>query len=226
MWLSLARFVLKHRFTLTTILLISTIFMAFLAKDVEMNYQFSQIMPKNDPINIEYQNFKKQFGDDGTRLMIGIQTDKFFDKDFFTDFYETGKRLPKIDGVTGVLSLAHAFDLKKDTTNKNFSLAPLVQAAPKTQAETDSLKTALFDLPFYDGLLYNRNTNAYIMGVNIEAEWLDSDKRVDVVYNILAETDAFAKRHNIEMHYSGLPYLRTFRATSMLQEMTMFMIFA
>ena len=224
MWLSLAKFVLKHRFTLSAMLLLSTVFMAFLAKDVEMNYQFSQIMPKNDPINIEYQNFKKQFGDDGTRLMIGIQTDKFFDKDFFNDWYETGQRIPKIDGVTGVLSLAHAFDLKKDTTNKNFSLAPLVTQSMPTQAASDSLKTALFALPFYDGLLYNRNTNAYIMGVNIEAAWLDSDKRVEVVYNILAETDAFAKRHNIEMHYSGLPYLRTFRATSLLQEMTMFMV--
>ena len=62
------------------------------------------------------------------------------------------------------------------------------------------------------------------MGVRINKDVLNSKKRNDVVKAIVEAGDAFGKQHNLEMHYSGLPLIRTNVATKVAREMQWFLL--
>lgn len=82
MWHKIATFVIKFRVALLLILLVATGVMGYFASKVELSYEFTNAIPTDNPKYIEYQNFRKQFGEDGNMMVIGVQTDKFFDQGF------------------------------------------------------------------------------------------------------------------------------------------------
>lgn len=53
---------------------------------------------------------------------------------------------------------------------------------------------------------------------------MNSPARVGLVKNILEITEHFSKKHNLQMHYSGLPYIRVVNAENIKGEMYMFII--
>jgi predicted RND superfamily exporter protein len=55
---------------------------------------------------------------------------------------------------------------------------------------------------------------------------LDSKRRLEMVKEIKELGDAFSKKHNTEMHYSGMPYIRSQLMTKVRAEMTLFLILA
>lgn len=83
MWKSLGEAILKYRIILLVILLAITAFMAWQTTKVELSYEFGKAIPTDHPKYIAYQEFKKKFGEDGNLLVIGLQTDRFFQQDFF-----------------------------------------------------------------------------------------------------------------------------------------------
>ena len=79
MWKSLAKFVLKNRLLLLILLFASTAVMAFFAGKIKLSYEFSKAIPVDNPKYKDYLSFKEKFGDDGNLLVIGVQTDSFFE---------------------------------------------------------------------------------------------------------------------------------------------------
>jgi predicted RND superfamily exporter protein len=88
----------------------------------------------------------------------------------------------------------------------------------------DSNVQEFLNLPFYRNLLYNPETHSYLTAIYIKKEVLFSPKRVKVVKDIVALTDSFAKAHQIEAHYSGLPFIRTQFAESVKYEMNLILL--
>ncbi len=84
-------------------------------------------------------------------------------------------------------------------------------------------ENVFLNLKFYQGLLYNPATNTYLMGVSINKDVLNSKKRNAVVAEIVEAGDKFGKNHSLEMHYSGLPLIRTNMATRVANEMQWFL---
>jgi uncharacterized protein len=207
-------------------LLLSTGFMAWKAMDVKMTYDFKRIIPKTDEKYIDYINFKKIFGEDGNLMVIGIQSTSLFQKDFFNDWYELGNDINRIKGITGVLSIPHAPVIHKNKSTKSFELIPLVQKKATSQQEVDSLKKAFYNLPFYDGLLFNRMSYATFLGASFNQKELDSKVRLAIVDSIMQLCDQFEQAHDIELKYSGLPYLRSYNTTTISRELTEFLILA
>ena len=76
MWQRLASFVLKFRLPLLIALFAVTGTMAYFAGKVQLSYDFIKAIPQDDPKYQEYLAFKKQFGEDGNLLVVGVQTDK------------------------------------------------------------------------------------------------------------------------------------------------------
>ena len=62
------------------------------------------------------------------------------------------------------------------------------------------------------------------MAVRISKNALNSKVRAAIINNILALGDSFGQKHNIEMHYSGLPLIRTEMALKVQSEMKLFLI--
>ena len=116
--------------------------------------------------------------------MVAFTKENFFEKSFFQDFVTLNDNLKKVESVNEVLSAATALNLmKNDSTEKLYS-SSLFQKSIYTNTELDSLKKLFLSLPFYNGLLYNQQTNSYLVAIRINKEVLNSAARVSVVNKI------------------------------------------
>ena len=53
-----------------------TLFMAFMATKVQVSSELPKILPKTDSRFQLYESFKKRFGEDGSVMVVGVETDK------------------------------------------------------------------------------------------------------------------------------------------------------
>lgn len=224
MWGSLARFILRFRWTLLFLLLAVTGFMTWYAIKVQLSYEFTRAIPTDNPKYQAYQAFRQQFGEDGNLLVIGVQTEQLFTEKIFNDYVALVADLKKVQAVEDVLNVPAATNLLRDSAAEKLNPSPVFPPGPLSQAAIDSSVAVFRSLPFYQGLLYNPATSAYLIGIRINKDVLNSKKRNDVVADIIKVGDAFGKKHAIEMHYSGLPLVRTNIATKVAREMQWFLL--
>lgn len=224
MWEKIARFILRSRWMLLILLLAITGLLGYHASKVQMSYEFARAIPTDNPKYQAYQAFRSQFGEDGNLMAIGIQTDKLFQAPVFNDYAALAKQIRAVPAVEDVLSVPAATNLVKDATNEKLNAIPVFASRPLSQPELDSMAAVFFNLPFYQGLMYNPTTHTYMMGIRINKDVLNSKRRNKVVADIVAIADAFGQKHNLEMHYSGLPLIRTNLATKVASEMQWFLL--
>ncbi len=224
MWLRLGQFILKYRFVLLSILLALTAVMGYWASKMELSYDFARAIPINNPKYRAYQEFRKKFGEDGNLLVVGIQTDKFFEEKLFNSYAGLLRDLKKVKGVEDVLSVPSAVNLVKDSATQKLRAEAIFPDRPLTQAEIDSSATQFYNLPFYRNLLYNPETHAWLMGVRINKEILNTGNRIAVVDNIKGLVTRFEADNKITAHLSGLPLIRTELSVRIVGEMRWFLI--
>ncbi len=222
MWTAFARIILRNRLAILIVTGVITLFMAYLAFKVELTYNGTRILPADDSTYIEYENFKTQFGEDGAVMAIGIQSDKLFQKDVFNAWYDLGQNISKIEGVNSMLSITQIQDLTKDTIEQTFKFKKILSKRPGSQAAVDSIKDKIYNLPFYDGLLLNRKSNVTVMLLTLDRKIVDSKNRLALVTKITDKGDEFAQSSGIEVHYSGLPYIRTINTKRISSELILF----
>ncbi len=224
MWGRVAAFVLKYRLPLLIMLAAAVVFAAFKASKVELSYEYVRAIPTDNPKWLAYQNFLKTFGDDGNLLVIGVETDKLYQKDVFNDYSQLSRDLKKVKGVEQVLSIPDAIILNKDTATEKLIPSPIFNAPFENQTALDSAKKIFENLLFYRGLLYNPTTHACLMAITVNKQILNSAARIAVVKNITDLGDQFGNAHQLQMHYSGLPLIRTNMATKVATEMKWFLL--
>src|ERR1700748_2763565 len=224
MWESIARLILKFRLFWLIALLSVTAFMAFRASRVKLSYDLRRTIPTDNPKYQAYQEFRQRFGEDGNLLVVGVQTDKLFQKDIFTDYISLTEQLKRVKGVDDVLGFASAVNLLRDTATQKFQAVPIFPPPPFTQAGIDSSKAVLLGLPFYRGLLYNSETGAWLMAVHVNKDVMNSAGRIVTVGAITRAVDSFGLRNGLDMHISGLPLIRTKMAVKVANETTWFLL--
>lgn len=198
--------------------------MAYEAKKLELSYDFTNAIPTDHPKYKAYQEFRKKFGEDGNLMVIGIQTDKIFEKEIFNDYKSLSQQLKKEAKVEDVVALTTAMNLLRDPDSENLNSRLIFRDTILDQSEIDSCKNIFFNLPFYRNLLYNPETNAWMMGVRIDKEVLATKKREKVVSDISKLANDFGAKHNLEIHLSGLPLIRTILAKRIADEMRWFLM--
>jgi len=227
MWHNIAAFIIKFRIALLVALLVFTGFMSYYASQVKISYEFTSAVPTDNQKYIEYQNFRKQFGEDGNLMVIGVQTNEFFSPGFFNDYAALIEAIDSVHAVENVLSVPGAITLVKDTVTQQLKPEPIAQGKAPF-ANVDSIQRAFLNLPFYKGLLFSQAGDgtppAYMMLVRINKDILNSKDRAGVINAIVGLGNAFGEKHHIEMHYSGLPLIRTEMAMKVQSEMRLFLI--
>lgn len=225
-WLRLGRFVLKYRIFLLLLLAAVTAFMFYYASKVQLSNEFARAIPINHPKYKIYQDFRKKFGDDGNLLVIGVQTNNFFEQNLFNSYATLDQNLKQTKGIEDVISVSSAITLVKLDSGEKLKADTIFPRKSLTQAEIDSSKKIFLNLPFYKNLLYNLDSNAWLMGVRINKEIMNSDSRNKVVADIVRYVNAFGTTNNIDVHLSGLPFIRTELSTRIANEMRWFLIFS
>jgi predicted RND superfamily exporter protein len=222
MWQKLGTFILRNRFWLLISIGILVVGAAYEATKVQLSYDFAKTVPADDPDFVEYLAFKKVFGEDGSVLVVGIKSAKLFEKDFFNQWIKLTQQVKNIDGVENVLSLGNLFTLQKNDSLHTISLLPLIKGQFNSQTEVDSIKKLIENIPFYEGLLYNPKTNVTLLAVTLNKQKLDSKDRIALVKEIEQVCLEFGKQQQLEMHFSGLPYVRTIFSSKVASEIIIF----
>lgn len=226
MWTFIVRIILRNRLVNLVIIFLLTGFMLYNAMQVKLSYQLAKMLPSTDSTYIAYENFKKQFGEDGSVMFIGIQDTNLYAKDKFGDWYDMTEDIKGISGVQEVLSVARIYNLRRNDSLNRLDFQPLIRQRPQSQEEVDSLKQLIFSLPFYKNLLYNPDSDVTLIMVTLDKKILNSKKRVSLLQEVKDRVDEFGEQYNLKIHYSGLPYIRTVTAKTLEDELVFFIYLA
>ncbi len=224
MWKFLANKILRNRIAFILVLLALTVLMGYQATKVELSYKFAKVMPDTDPAYIEYENFRKRFGEDGSVMVIGFRDADFFRLEKFNDWHLLSEKIKSIKGIQNVLGVGNLYSINRNDSLQKFEFIPVIKKPATSQQEVDSLKKTIYSLPFYDGLIINKSTNAMLMAITFNKADLDSKHRLEMVKSIHEEATKFSVKHNIPLHFSGMPYIRTALMNKVSGEMKLFLL--
>ena len=224
MWQALGKAVLNNRKTIIAITIILTAVLSYEASKVELSYDFSKAIPTDNIKYKTYLDFKKKFGEDGNLVTIGFISDDVFKVTFFNELSAFQRKLKTINGVEEILSIPGAVTLKKNDSTQKLVAVRIFPDSIDDQKTLDSLASIFNSLPFYKGLLYNAETKAFLIGIRINKELMNSKARKVVIKNIEKATEQFKKENNLNVHLSGLPLIRTNVAEKIAKEMQWFLL--
>lgn len=226
MFTTIAGVILRNRILFIILLLIVTAFMGYNARKVTVSYEHAPLLPETDSTLIEYQLFSEIFGQDGNMVVVGFRNPGFFDTDPLNDWLEMKNSIENIDGVKSVVSLTNVFNLIRNNDKKVFEILPLSPEPPITQDEAENFQRVALSLPFYEDLLYNPESDTYLLLVTLKDEMVASNQRSGLIDELELLTGEYASKHNVPVHYSGIPYIRIKRTEQIEGELYMFIVLA
>ncbi len=233
MWTKVARIILKNRIALLIGIGIITIFMLSRVKNVEIDYHFANMLSEKHPTYLDNLRFKEIFGEESSVIISGFIDNTFFELNKFKDFQNLCERLNNIEEVEGVISVSQALNVRQVTvtdedgrTRREFETYPLFSDEINSQNELDSLKDIFYSLPFYYNFIYNKENNVYLLIVSVSADIINSEKRIPTVRGIEKIIREYAGKNDLQVHISGMPYIRTNMMNLIKQEIKLFIILA
>jgi predicted RND superfamily exporter protein len=224
-WEKIARIILKNRITILVLLVALTIFLAFQWKNLAMTYTEANLLPKNHIANKEYQKFLDKFGEEGNLVVIGFKDPNFFTPKNYAAWNELMLGLKNSKEVDLVVSLNDLKKLEKDTVNQKFVLSPFInQSKANDTAYLKSVQYDLFhNLPFYEGLLFNKQSGSVLSAIYINKALVNTaGRKTFIIENLVPKIDKFEKTTGIDLRVSGMPYIRTINADNMKGEIGLF----
>ncbi len=222
-WKKLADLILKNRLLVLGLVVLSSLFMGYHASKVRITFNGGKVLPVTDSAYIRYMQFKKLFGQDANTMVIGFKSSKIFDKDVYNDWYHIADDIKKIKGINGLISIANVYNVEKDTAQHKYVLKPLTTSLLTSQKDADSIKQQLLSLPFYKGLVLSNDGQSTLMAINFDGKIINTPKRVPILNAILKDGKQFEQKHHIQVHYSGLPLIRTVAGDLIKNEFVLFL---
>jgi len=142
----------------TKAILIIVLFVAALGSQLptlKMDTSTEGFLHKTNPMRIEYDVFRDQFGRD-EKLMIAVKTDSIFNLDFLKklDSFHSAleDELPHIKGVDSLINARNTFGIEGELI-----VEPLIDDLPETQEDISRLRSTITNNSFYKNLLYSED---------------------------------------------------------------------
>lgn len=225
MWQRIARIILRNRIAFMIAIGILTLFMGYQASRVQMSYHQKSVLPSSDSTLIVYEEFAKEFGQEGNVIFFTVQDANFWQIDHLKAWKSLGEKLQNLKGVDAVASVVHnTIALEKNTTQRKFEPYNIFPKKLETQAQIDTLRDQLLRIPFYKGKLYDEKKHSYMMLITANKEIMDSKARIPFMNTLKKELQQFAASHALSTRITGLPYIRVETAQMIKKEMFLFML--
>jgi hypothetical protein len=206
---------------------------------LKLSYGYANLLPPEDPANLEFLEFKELFDDDGMVMVVGADDARLYELENFQKWYNLGQdikevsvarpeilegaaldtRYPLVDSVFSVL---RSFNLKKDTTLKKFNFELLAQQAPQSQEELDSLMAVVKSLPFYKDILWKDDAYSTLLMAFVNTDIFNSPDRAGAIDEIVGMINAFTAETGIKTYVSGLPFIRDQMTAKVKSELKLF----
>ncbi|QXP66613.1 RND family transporter [Polaribacter sp. AHE13PA] len=223
-WTKVAGLILRNRYLVLLGIAIITGLLASQMKYMKFSYTEANLLPEDHIANLEYNQFLEIFGEEGNLVILGIKDSTVFTPKKFNAWNNLVQKFDSLDEVDFTISIADVQKLKADRKQRKFVLEPLYEKEPTTTQEVLDIKKQLFEkLPFYDNLLFNKETGTLQTAIYIKKEIINTPKRRDFIFNTLIPTiTKFEKENNVDIRVSGMPYIRTLNAQNIQDEILLF----
>lgn len=224
-WEIVARVILRNRVVLLIGLLAITVLFALQWKNVRFTKTEANLIPKDDKVNVDYDKFLKNFGEEGNLIVIATKDHKLFTPKVFAAWSQMMEKIKSDKEVSLVISVDNLQKLVKNDSLENFQLKPFVNPQKiNDQKYLTNLKNNFFtNFPFYEGLLFNKQTQAVRSAIYIDKKIVNTTARKEYILNkFIPEIDKFYKETGIKPHVSGMPYIRTLNAKTIIDEIGLF----
>jgi predicted RND superfamily exporter protein len=224
-WEFVARIVLKNRLVILGVIALITLFLALQWKNIQFSFSEANLLPDNHIVNREYNAFLEKFGEEGNLIVVGVKNDAFFTPKAFAAWNKLMAEIKAQKEVDLVVSISDLKKLQKNDSLQSFELLPFVDNQKITsQNYLNSIKKDLFqNMPFYEGLLFNKKNGTIRSAIYLDKKIVNTARRKDYIVNdFIPKVEAFEKETGIDLRVSGMPYIRTLNAMSILNEISLF----
>lgn len=169
-WEFVARIILRNRIVILCGIVLITVLLALQWKNVKFTQTEANLIPADDKVNVDYNHFLKNFGEEGNLIVIATKDQKLFTPKVFQAWSNLMQKLKSDKEVSLVISVDNLQELVKNDTLQSFELKPFVNLNKlNDQKYLDELKSDFFSkFPFYQGLLFNKETKAIRSAVYID----------------------------------------------------------
>ena len=225
-WGLMARLILRNRFILLATIVGMTFFWATQWKYMQFTFTEANLLPDNHPENILYKNFTDTFGEEGNVIVIALQDSLFFTSKKRNAWRSLNNSIQEFSEIDLVLSTDNLQELIKDEKNKKFILQEVPLAQSGDSAALLKFREKLFlELPFYNNLIFDSETNTIRSVVYMDPEIVNTAKRKDFIFEkFIPLITSFEEATSSDVHVSGMPYIRTLNAQNIVDEIGLFVL--
>jgi len=225
-WTKVAGIILRNRYLVLIGIAIVTALLASQMKYMKFSYTEANLLPENHEANLEYNAFLDVFGEEGNLVILGIKDSTIFTPKKFNAWNSLVDQFDDLEEIDFSLSIADVQKLKADRKKRKFILEPLYEKNPSTSEEVLQIKKQLFEkLPFYDNLLFNKETGTLQTVIYVKKEIINTPKRKEFIFDTLIPiVEKFENDYNVDIRISGMPYIRTLNAQNIQDEIMLFVL--
>ena len=225
-WGLVARLILRNRFILLAAIVGMTFFWATQWKYMQFTFTEANLLPDNHPENILYKNFTDTFDEEGNVIVIALQDSLFFTSEKRNAWRSLNNSIQEFSEIDLVLSTDNLQELIKDEKNEKFILQEVHLAKAVDSAALLKFREKLFlELPFYNNLIFDSETNTIRSVVYMDPEIVNTAKRKDFIFDkFIPLITSFEEATSSDVHVSGMPYIRTLNAQNIVDEIGLFVL--
>lgn len=224
-WEFIARVILRNRIVILGCIVLITVLLALQWKSIRFTQTEANLIPLDDKVNVDYQKFLNRFGEEGNLIVIATKDKKLFTPKVYQAWSELMQTIQSSKEVSLVVSVDNLQKLVKNDSLETFELKPLVDKNKIQDAAylTEIQKDLFSKMPFYEGLLFNKKSGAIRSAIYLDKKIVNTKIRKDyVLEKLIPAIENFTKKTNIELHTSGMPYIRTLNAKTIIDEIGLF----
>nr|WP_314834930.1 MMPL family transporter [uncultured Flavobacterium sp.] len=224
-WELIARVVLRNRILMLSIIVAITALLALQWKNIHFTFTEANMLPDDNIANVEYNAFLNKFGEEGNLIIIGVKDKTFFTPKAYAAWSTLMNSLKQEKAIDLVISLNDLKKLQKNDSLQKFELVPFVdQSKTVDKIYLEKIKKELFnDLPFYEGLLFNKRSGSIRSAIYMDKKIVNTKARKEfILEKLVPAVEKFEKETNIDLRVSGMPYIRTLNAKTIVDEISIF----
>lgn len=216
--------ILKHKIAILFVLALLTGGLIYKASQIQLSYELAKILPKTDERFQLYESFKKKYGEDGNVMVIGLENPQLFTPSEFDAWKNLSTDIKQLAGIKNILSLSNLPEVYIDSVDKKFKTRIIWNASlPTTQERLNTLKSKISRLPIFTNFIYTEDLKVHLLLITLDQKTINDKGRITLVKKIKQLGEAYQVKTKRDIHYSGMPFIRTEYTSQVTKELIIFL---